>query len=47
MRETFGNAVIDRTGEVWGLDDEGELRGCYRPSGQPGVSVQSNLFVKA
>ena len=38
MRETFSDEVINRTEEVWGLDAEGESRGCYRPSGQPGVS---------
>jgi hypothetical protein len=42
MRETFSTKVIDHTEEVWGLDDEGESRGCYRPSGQPGVSGQLN-----
>jgi cytochrome oxidase Cu insertion factor (SCO1/SenC/PrrC family) len=47
MRETFSNNIIDHTEEVWGLDDEGEFRGCYRPSGQPGVSAQSNPSVTA
>jgi hypothetical protein len=42
MRETFSANVIDHTKEVWGLDDEGESRGCYWPSGQPGVSGQSS-----
>ncbi|KIM85735.1 hypothetical protein PILCRDRAFT_816943 [Piloderma croceum F 1598] len=37
MRETFSDNVIDHTEDVWGLDDEGEFRGCYRPSGQPGL----------
>lgn len=38
MRGVFGDATIDRVGPVWGLDEEGELRGCYRPTGHPGVS---------
>lgn len=38
MRKLFGDATIDRTSVVWGVDAEGELRGCYRPSGQDGVS---------
>jgi hypothetical protein len=33
----FGRDVIERAGPVWGLDDEGELRGVYRPSGHPAV----------
>ncbi|KAF7359206.1 Flavin-binding monooxygenase [Mycena sanguinolenta] len=39
MRGIFGDSVIDQTSPVWGLDDEGELRGIYRPSGYPGVSI--------
>ena len=42
MREVnaalFGQDVIDKTDEVYGLDEEGELRGSYRPSGYPGVN---------
>lgn len=44
MKETFGKDVIDRTEEVWGLDSEGESRGCYRPSGQPGVSASVTIM---
>ncbi|KAF8911306.1 FAD/NAD-P-binding domain-containing protein [Mucidula mucida] len=36
MRKVFGDEIIDRTGQVWGLDEEGELKGVYRPSGYPG-----------
>jgi cation diffusion facilitator CzcD-associated flavoprotein CzcO len=35
-RQLFGDAVADRCGDVWGLDDEGELRTIWRPSGHPG-----------
>jgi cation diffusion facilitator CzcD-associated flavoprotein CzcO len=34
-RTLFGDSVADRCSEVWGLDDEGEIRGLYRPSGHP------------
>ena len=47
MRETFSDNVIDHTEDVWGLDDEGEFRGCYWPSGQPGVRAQLNPSVNA
>ncbi|KZV81957.1 FAD/NAD(P)-binding domain-containing protein [Exidia glandulosa HHB12029] len=33
----FGKDLIDKTTQVWGLDDEGETRGMYRPSGHPGL----------
>jgi hypothetical protein len=37
MKKVFGADTIVRTHEVWGMDAEGELKGCYRPSGHPGV----------
>ncbi|KAH8100893.1 dimethylaniline monooxygenase (N-oxide-forming) [Cristinia sonorae] len=36
-RKVFGDATIDRTCQVYGLDEEGELRGSYRPTGHPGL----------
>ncbi|KAJ7771529.1 hypothetical protein B0H16DRAFT_1409934 [Mycena metata] len=45
MRKTFlGDEIMDRVGPVWGLDDEGELRGCYRPTGQPGLWFAAGEF---
>jgi putative flavoprotein involved in K+ transport len=39
MRETarpiVGDELTDRLTLVWGLDDEGEIKGFYRPSGHP------------
>ncbi|KAJ6562315.1 FAD/NAD-P-binding domain-containing protein [Mycena capillaripes] len=37
MRGLFGDEVIDQTSAVWGIDEEGEINGCYRPSGHPGL----------
>lgn len=34
---TFGKDVVDRMGEAWGLDSEGEVKGCYRPTGHPAL----------
>jgi putative flavoprotein involved in K+ transport len=36
-RRLFGDAVADRVGKVWGWDEEGELHGMWRPTGQPGL----------
>ncbi|KAJ6497147.1 FAD/NAD-P-binding domain-containing protein [Mycena vitilis] len=44
MRATFGDEVIDRVGPIWGLDQEGELRGCYRPTGQPALWFAAGEF---
>ncbi|KAJ7727540.1 FAD/NAD-P-binding domain-containing protein [Mycena maculata] len=45
MRALFGDAVIDQTGPVWGIDDEGEIRGCYNASGHPGLWFAGGNFV--
>lgn len=37
LRRLFGDELIDETSEIWGTDEEGELRGVYRPTGHPGV----------
>ena len=36
-RRLFGDAVGERVGQVWGFDDEGELHGMWRPTGQKGL----------
>ena len=44
-RHLFGDEVIDRTHEIWGVDANGEIRSGYKPSGQPGVRILfSHLF---
>ncbi|OKL62252.1 hypothetical protein UA08_02479 [Talaromyces atroroseus] len=35
-KSILGDAVTDRIGNVWGYDEEGELRSLCRPSGHPG-----------
>ena len=35
--EMLGEAVMRKVGSVFGLDEEGEVRGSYRPCGHPGV----------
>lgn len=37
VRGVLGDAVTDRIGPVWGFDEEGELAGMWRPTGQPGL----------
>ncbi|KAJ7056138.1 FAD/NAD-P-binding domain-containing protein [Mycena amicta] len=44
MRALFSDAVIDKTSPLWGLDEEGELRGCYRESGHPGLWFAAGNF---
>jgi putative flavoprotein involved in K+ transport len=36
-RRILGDAVGDRMGQVWGWDEEGELHGMWRPTGQQGL----------
>lgn len=35
-RQIFGDAVADRVKDVWGFDEEGELRTMWRKTGHPG-----------
>ena len=35
-RTVFGDEVADRVKDVWGLDEEGEIRTMWRKSGHPG-----------
>ncbi|TCD61860.1 hypothetical protein EIP91_007829 [Steccherinum ochraceum] len=41
IRETakkiFGEEALRNVGEVYGLDEEGELKGSFRPTGHPGL----------
>ena len=39
MANIFGEEIISRTKKVWGMDEEGEISGSYRPTGHPGVSL--------
>ncbi|KAJ7593122.1 FAD/NAD-P-binding domain-containing protein [Mycena floridula] len=51
MRESseaiFGADAIARTGPVWGLDGEGELRGVFRPTGHPGLWFAAGDFANS
>ncbi|KAJ6549828.1 FAD/NAD-P-binding domain-containing protein [Mycena capillaripes] len=44
MRGLFGDAVMDQTSVVWGVDEEGELNGCYCSSGHPGLWYAAGDF---
>ena len=35
--EVLGEDVMSKVGPVYGLNAEGELNRCFRPSGHPGV----------
>ena len=37
VRPILGDAITERIGPVWGFDEEGELAGMWRPTGQPGL----------
>ena len=37
MKKIFGPEVIDSLKDMWGLDEEDEMIGAYRPTGHPGV----------
>jgi cation diffusion facilitator CzcD-associated flavoprotein CzcO len=37
VRRIFGAEVAERVGPIWGYDEEGELRGMYKRTEQPGL----------
>lgn len=37
-KKVFDPALIEQTPHLWGLDEEMEIRGVYRPTPHPGVS---------
>ena len=37
VRRVLGDETTERIGPVWGFDEEGELAGMWRPTGQPGL----------
>ncbi|KAF7350591.1 Flavin-binding monooxygenase [Mycena sanguinolenta] len=45
MRGLFGDATIDQTSAVWGIDEEGEINGCYRPTGYPHLWYACGDFI--
>ncbi|CAL1707423.1 unnamed protein product [Somion occarium] len=43
-KKLFGENIINRTREVFGIDKEGESKGAYRPSGHPGLWFATGDF---
>jgi hypothetical protein len=39
ISRTLGPEIASRTSAVWGVDEEGELRGAWRPSGVKGLWI--------
>ena len=45
--ELFGEDILGRTDPEWGLDEEGEINGSYKPCGYPGVSLVAPAVLRA
>jgi hypothetical protein len=43
-RQIFGDEVADKVGDVWGVDDEGEVKGVWRRTRQEGFWVAAGGF---
>ena len=43
-RKVLGDEVADAVGQVWGLDEEGELTNMWRPCGYPNLWFTSGSF---
>jgi hypothetical protein len=41
MRPLFGDEIIDRIDDVWGIDPkDGDVRAGFKPTKQPGVRLK-------
>lgn len=45
VRPILGDAVADRVGSVWGLDEEGEIRNTWKRTPQPGLWFMGGTLV--
>ncbi|KAH8205558.1 hypothetical protein TruAng_000264 [Truncatella angustata] len=43
-RQIFGDSVGDKVGDVWGFDEEGEMRTIWKQSGHPGLWLMGGNF---
>lgn len=43
-RSIFGDELADQVGDIWGFDEEGEMRTIWRPSGHPGFWFMGGNF---
>ena len=47
VRQLFGEAIAQRTGPVWGIDEaRQELRNMWQPTGQPGLWFMAGSFAQ-
>jgi len=44
VRVTFGEKWVKQMSTMWSLDEEGELKGCYRESGIPNMHFMVGNF---
>ncbi|UPW08080.1 NAD(P)-binding domain-containing protein [Gordonia terrae] len=44
LRPVIGDEVADQLTEVWGLDEQGEIKGSFRPSGHPRLWFMAGGF---
>lgn len=43
-RKVFGDSVADKIAPIWGFDEQGEIRGCWKRGGQEGFWVAAGSF---
>jgi hypothetical protein len=46
VRRMFGDEVADAVGPVWGLREDGEVRGLYYPLGYPNLWIMGGSLVQ-
>lgn len=46
VSQLFGSDIGDQVGDYWGLDEEGELKGVFKPTGRKFVLIISVSRIK-
>ncbi|MCJ1304388.1 hypothetical protein MMC08_007200 [Hypocenomyce scalaris] len=47
IREMLGSEVADRVEDFWGINEEGELKGAFKPSGHPNLWMHGGTTTHA
>ncbi|MFJ1260492.1 NAD(P)-binding domain-containing protein [Cupriavidus sp. CuC1] len=47
VREILGDEIADKVGQIWGLDDDGELANMFKPTPQKGLWFMGGGFAHA
>jgi hypothetical protein len=45
VRQVCGDEIADKCKQIWGLNEEGEINGCWRDLGFPGLWYMMGMYL--